>query len=156
MKDYKNKCVDCQCRVDNRTKRCLTCYKKWRDSTKQERKQAFRNYQKKWYEENKERIIPKNAEKARNRSFSIRKSYTIKHKYGITIQKYNSMLKECEYKCEICGKLHTEEKPLNIDHCHNSREVRGLLCHSCNYGLGFFQDDIKLMNKAIKYLKNEI
>lgn len=46
MKDYKNKCVNCGCKVDNRTKRCKSCYDKWREETKENRALKFKEYQK--------------------------------------------------------------------------------------------------------------
>ena len=33
-------------------------------------------------------------------------------------------------------------KAINIDHCHDSGKIRGLLCHQCNSGLGMFKDNI--------------
>ena len=57
-------------------------------------------------------------------------------------------------KCMICG---TEDPGRNcesfcIDHCHDTGQIRGLLCHSCNIGLGNFKDSIETLEKAIKYL----
>lgn len=62
--------------------------------------------------------------------------------------------------CAICG-THSNEiehrsfttNPLVIDHCHASGEVRGLLCPTCNAGLGHFKDSPELLLNAIKYLK---
>lgn len=54
-------------------------------------------------------------------------------------------------KCAICLKLLL--KPV-LDHCHVTMEVRGLLCNSCNVGLGQFQDDPKLLLDAVRYLNN--
>ena len=51
--------------------------------------------------------------------------------------------------CDICG----SSKNLVIDHCHNSRKIRGVICDLCNKGLGNFKDDISLIKKAIGYLK---
>ena len=42
--------------------------------------------------------------------------------------------------------------PLAVDHCHDSDDVRGLLCLSCNQGIGSFRDDPDIMTKAIEYL----
>lgn len=56
-------------------------------------------------------------------------------------------------KCGICDIRITENK-INIDHCHNTGKIRGILCSSCNKGLGMFKDNTKLLNKAIEYLKN--
>lgn len=42
---------------------------------------------------------------------------------------------------------------LGVDHCHITGKVRGLLCMKCNSAIGFFNDDINLLQLAIKYLK---
>ena len=39
-----------------------------------------------------------------------------------------------------------------IDHNHVTGEIRGLLCNACNKGIGFLNDDIRLLKNAIKYL----
>lgn len=156
MKEYKNKCIDCSCRVDNRTKRCRVCYNKWKDQTKDDRKRKSDEYRRRWYQENKPRLLIKAVERSKTLTFSKRKDYTIKSKYGVSIEQYNSMLIKCNNKCQICGKSHSEEKPLHIDHCHLTKTVRGLLCRNCNFGLGNFCDNIQNIKNALKYLQNEI
>jgi hypothetical protein len=56
--------------------------------------------------------------------------------------------------CNICGTKNPgkSRKNFSIDHDHKTGVVRGLLCHSCNVGLGHFSDNIDLLKKAIKYL----
>lgn len=78
-------------------------------------------------------------------------------KYGITRQQYLSMKKEQNNCCKICGtnEQQTKQKELCIDHDHFTGEVRGLLCHSCNVALGFFNDDTSLLMKAIEYVTRE-
>ena len=51
-------------------------------------------------------------------------------------------------RCELCGMKDAQ----HWDHCHNSHEHRGWLCGTCNQGLGNFQDNPDLLQKAITYL----
>ena len=87
--------------------------------------------------------------------------------HGLTFEQYEELFEIQDYHCKICGKEETRKgvsgdtAPLCVDHCHLCRDnghlgllnVRGLLCHECNKGLGGFQDDITLLQKAIEYLK---
>jgi hypothetical protein len=52
-------------------------------------------------------------------------------------------------KCQICE----SKENLHIDHCHSSGKVRGILCRSCNIGIGNFEENIERINSAISYLK---
>lgn len=76
--------------------------------------------------------------------------------YGITVDDWDRMYAEQKGKCAICRQEGFEMKPgyakLNVDHCHETGEVRGLLCHNCNRGLGLFQDNKELLSRAIDYL----
>lgn len=76
--------------------------------------------------------------------------------YGITLDDYNDMFTSQNGCCKIC-KTHQSELPrsLAVDHCHETNKVRGLLCDKCNRGLGHFNDDIDLLTKAIKYIKQQ-
>lgn len=79
----------------------------------------------------------------------------LKRKYNITLKLYNQMLIEQDNKCAICAR-HSDELPksLDVDHDHITGKVRGLLCGKCNMGIGYFQDNINLINKASAYIKN--
>lgn len=83
-----------------------------------------------------------------------RKISNRKWKYNLGEEQYQQMLKDQDYRCVICG-THQDEvyNGLHVDHCHNSLSVRGLLCTSCNTGLGLFKDDIGLMLEAVEYLR---
>jgi hypothetical protein len=81
----------------------------------------------------------------------------IKRLYNISIEDYEKLLKTQNYRCAICeSKIgNSRSSRLFVDHCHQSLKVRGLLCSSCNHGLGQFKDSPKLLAKAIKYLTSD-
>lgn len=77
-------------------------------------------------------------------------------KYGITPDDYYRMLNEQNGKCAICGSSDPKDGRTNkmfVDHCHGSGRVRGLLCSSCNLGIGKFRDEPELLLSAAKYIK---
>lgn len=41
----------------------------------------------------------------------------------------------------------------SIDHCHKTGKVRGLLCKTCNTGIGHLKDDPNILRSAINYLE---
>lgn len=87
----------------------------------------------------------------------------IKRAYGISIEEYNELLTKQACKCAICDKPHDpslKRGRLYVDHCHKGPKarsgqkanVRGLLCGGCNSALGYFNDDIEIMKKAMAYI----
>lgn len=62
---------------------------------------------------------------------------------------------DCNNRCTICktpfSKIWNEHDC--VDHCHKTGQVRGLLCHRCNTGLGMFRDSTKILRAAIQYLE---
>ena len=77
-------------------------------------------------------------------------------RHGITKRKYRTMLDEQNHLCAICASpsgLGTKKsRELSVDHCHQTGQVRGLLCTRCNVGLGYFQDNPMNLRRAIDYL----
>lgn len=82
-----------------------------------------------------------------------RRDYDWQYRYGISPEQYLDMYKAQNGKCKICGKELPDGQYLCIDHNKETGEVRGLLCSSCNKGLGFFRDDTDVITNAIKYVK---
>ena len=52
--------------------------------------------------------------------------------------------------CEICDVILDKK---DIDHCHDTGVVRGVLCPKCNKALGLFDDNLNIIKKSIKYLE---
>lgn len=75
-------------------------------------------------------------------------------RYGISPEEYTAKLIKQKGVCAICKSPDPAGKPtLSVDHCHNTKNVRGLLCARCNVGLGMFKDDITVIQSAIAYLR---
>lgn len=94
-----------------------------------------------------------NTERARKNSSDWIKRNPIAHrvrKYGLTKDTYLAMVKSHCGRCAICNSL---GKELQVDHCHVTGKVRGLLCVGCNTALGKFKDDIRQLQSAIEYLR---
>ena len=77
----------------------------------------------------------------------------LKVKYGITPEKYAELLFLQGGVCTICKGPGKAYKKLCVDHNHETGKIRGLLCNTCNAGLGQFSDNIELLQLAIDYLR---
>lgn len=101
--------------------------------------EKYLEYKKNYYQDNKEQL-----------GLSVKKT-TIKRKYGITWDEFIQMYETQEGLCAIC-KSEEEGRMLSIDHCHETRKVRGLLCGTCNRALGLFKDDPEILQAAKEYV----
>jgi hypothetical protein len=81
-------------------------------------------------------------------------SYKMKIRYGIDIDQYEVILKSQNGTCLICKT--PSNKTLQVDHCHKTGKVRGLLCGDCNRGIGLLKDSVNYLNNAIDYLNGHI
>lgn len=101
----------------------------------------------KWQKENRRRYLDAQNESRRVRLF------------GLDRPAYESLLSKQRGGCAICGDKNPT-RALAIDHNHSccpgertcGKCVRGLLCDSCNLGLGSFRDSPDLLARAIEYL----
>jgi hypothetical protein len=114
--------------VDARSKtgkasRCKTCAKMW---------------SKRWYKES-------------DKYKDIIRDSGLKNRYGIDSDYYWQLSEDQNHVCAIC-KTKGNQKYLHVDHNHDTGEIRGLLCKTCNHGLGNFRDNEDLLKSAIEYL----
>lgn len=72
--------------------------------------------------------------------------------FGITLDEYEKMIEEQRGVCAICRTADPTGRALAVDHCHSTGRVRGLLCGTCNRGLGMFKDSPDLLENAKSYL----
>lgn len=84
----------------------------------------------------------------------------LRNTYGISLTQYESLLGAQGSVYAICGvpeglpggRRGTAPLSLAVDHDHASGHVRGLLCSSCNQGLGMFKPKASTLEAALRYL----
>lgn len=73
--------------------------------------------------------------------------------YGVSVAEYDTMREKQGHKCAICGTHESDlKRALSVDHCHTTGVVRGLLCDSCNLGIGKLRDSAAMLRAAASYL----
>jgi hypothetical protein len=79
------------------------------------------------------------------------KAQDLKKLYGTTLEKYEELLLRQGGCCAICGSFVPSkvknQKWFYVDHNHRTGEIRGLLCLTCNSGIGLLQDPPKYYNE---------
>ncbi len=100
-------------------------------------------------------------------SIAYRRKYYLEHKEkeiaystkfnrlkrtGVTEEQYQTQLLKQDGVCAICKNKCS--KALAADHDHLTGKFRGLLCNSCNRGIGYLKDDVKIITKALEYLRD--
>jgi hypothetical protein len=115
------------------------------------------DYDKNYYHKNKEKLLAYQKQWLEtHKEFGKKKSRKrILKKYGLSLEEYSQMLIKQNGVCKICLKpQYPIGSALCVDHNHKTGRVRGLLCYSCNAGLGKFQDNIEYLLKASYYLED--
>jgi hypothetical protein len=80
------------------------------------------------------------------------KSFRISlRKYGIDVEHYAFLFDEQGGVCKICGDAPVSGR-LNVDHCHETNEVRGLLCDSCNITIGVAKESPSRLRACGEYV----
>lgn len=96
----------------------------------------------------KKRTNQKPENKTKARIHSRRRSW---RQMGLDPDAIETMLQNAAH-CAICGVSHTKKR-LGPDHDHKTGQFRGLLCSKCNCGIGLFNDNPHLLERAAQYLK---
>lgn len=141
------KCTRCK------TEKALTQFSKWshgKDGYSDWCKECKKVHQREWRSRNVEKSRGYNRKYQRlhpERTSAAKRKF----KYGITPEQFQQKLIEQHSSCAICGG-NNKGRPLSVDHNHKTGQVRGLLCHACNYGIGALHEDRARFLKAMEYL----
>ncbi len=96
-----------------------------------------------------------NARRCRKERPDLEKNRHLKRQYNISLTEYNSIFSKQQGLCAICGTPEIAKtkkgviRRLAVDHCHETNQIRGLLCMKCNTNLGWFEENKK---KVLEYL----
>ncbi len=121
--------------------------------------EAYAASQKKWRSkrENRDKVNRERAEwDKRNPDANF--NGNLRRKYRITREIFGAMTAAQAGLCKICRRPPSgtfKGKPaarLDVDHCHKTGKVRGLLCHPCNTLLGMAKERIETLLTAVEYL----
>ena len=148
--------------------------------TSEAQKLATREYQKRYYQENKAKVLQrqklkydaltpearddlnkKKREQAKRRRAAnpdkAKAEYrrdSLRGRYGITHEQYEEMFAAQGGRCKLC-KTDTpggNGKHFHVDHCHDTKKVFALLCANCNTSIGLMGYDRDRLLKAIEYI----
>lgn len=129
---------------------------------RKEHREEFAAYMKNYYAENLKEILAQKKvynKKNREKMAAYRKENRERtlarirlNKYGVTSDDLKRILAKQGGVCAICGSF-GGGKRLCVDHDHETGKVRGLLCQSCNKGIGLFKDSSVATRRASDYLK---
>lgn len=131
--------------------------KRWR-AANQERIKA---YQKNWRAEN--AVAVAEYQKEYQKDYNSRdevKAETMRRNlwknYKMTPDEFNGLWEAQSGKCAICdvdmAPRGRAKNSVAVDHNHENGAVRGLLCRTCNVGIGYLNDDPDLLIAAAEYL----
>lgn len=152
VKNYKGKHIFCSksCSTKNWLRENKEYYKEYLKSKSDIKNKARKlKYAKdKAYREK----IKSKVREYNKRNPSIKREQHLRE-YGIDIKKFNEILEIQNNSCAICKQPFANSKHTHIDHDHITNKVRGILCSSCNLGLGKFYDNKDYLLSAIEYLR---
>src|SRR5690606_16165725 len=95
-------------------------------------------------------VIRMNDEYQVRDGVNYRRAHKLKE-YGLTPDDYDKMFRDQDGACATCGLV--SDRSLDVDHCHETGRVRGLLCNNCNRALGHAKDDPKVLRRMAEYLE---
>jgi hypothetical protein len=92
----------------------------------------------------------------RSRCKACRRDSTVqaqdrRRKTGVTKELFNALLIVQANRCGICAEPVDNSAP--ADHCHDTMAPRGILCRSCNLGMGLMKDNVGILRRAVAYLE---
>lgn len=110
-------------------------------------------YAREWAKAHPEQVAARKRRWQQQNRDKVRNAHLVRT-YGITLEEYTRLLHQQQSACAVCGFVPgPDDRGLVVDHCHDTGEVRGLLCNNCNTGIGLLQDNPQVVEAAAMYLR---
>lgn len=109
-------------------------------------------YNKRYGEKHAVRIKRRRAEYHVKNRYHVANHWLLR-KYGMTLEQRDALLANQEGKCAVCRTTTPGGKGWVVDHDHVTGKVRGILCLTCNTGIGHLKDDVNVLKAAVVYLE---
>ena len=150
-------CADCGETFQPKAKgrlpvRCPDCAVKHRRAFSAQRQATWRaanpeRAREHWNKSNRKRL-------ANPEHLAWKREDAMRRAYGIGMAEFEQLLAAQHGACAICGgPSNGPGKRFHVDHCHDSKRIRGLLCGKCNTLIGLADDSPERLRRAAIYLE---
>jgi len=130
--------------------------KRWRANNLEHAKALEIEKSLRHYYRNHEASKEKLKDRARKRHAATdpdkRRCARLRTAYGITLVQRSALLAAQGGTCGGCGTDKPGGRGWQVDHCHEKKTLRGILCSKCNTGLGLADHSTETLRRWITYL----
>ena len=129
--------------------------KRWREDHKEELRLKYREYRLAHLDQIQQREKEYAQEHKEEKKAVYDKWYDANRGrgHGLKPADIERMLVLQDGKCALCKKTDSGPYDWNVDHDHQTGQIRGLLCGTCNRGLGMFYENPETLRRAADYLE---
>lgn len=139
-KERVNACARAQWKYRRSTPEKIEHYKEIKRAYYERTREARRKYQVAWKKKNWKKVL----------------ACVLKRKFRLSLEQFDLMLTSQGNRCLVCKSEFSKENLPNVDHCHKTLVIRGLLCRSCNYAEGFLKTPDNARRMYEYMLKNNL
>lgn len=100
----------------------------------------------------------KSRDKRKDKNRLLHRKWHLKTNYGLTVEQYAEMYAVQGGVCAVCRRPETilrrgKVKSLEVDHNHETGQIRELLCGACNPALGLLKEDPLRIRALADYIE---
>lgn len=105
-----------------------------------------------WHHERPDYVRRKNEEwRKNNPTYAL--DWKRKKEHGLTPNDVAELREKQGGRCAGCLRAFGDQLRENVDHCHATGKVRGLLCNCCNVSAGRLRDNPETLRRLATYIE---